>query len=246
MNIHFILSCIIGTATMVAAPTLAPALTVTGAVNVSDGDTITVTGTRIRLTGIDAPETDQVCINSTGEKFACGIAARDALIQLIGGNRPTCTGKETDQYGRSLMTCFIGNADINAAMVSHGWALAYRRYSSLYIEQEREARIGNSGLWAGAFVAPWDWRNRGPQTEILGARTVPLDAQKMLVPQPFKSASSTTGCQIKGNISSKGVRIYHVPGQQHYHKTRITQSKGERWFCSEDEARAAGWRRALK
>ena len=97
MNIGFLLAFIIATATLVAAPTLAPASTVTGVANVSDGDTITVKGTRIRLSGIDAPETDQVCINSTGKKFACGIAARDALIQLIGGNRLTCAGKEADQ-----------------------------------------------------------------------------------------------------------------------------------------------------
>ena len=49
-------------------------------------------------------------------------------------------------------------------------------------------------------------------------------------------------CAIKGNIGEKGQRIYHVPGDSLYEKTAIDQTKGERWFCSEKDARAAGWR----
>jgi hypothetical protein len=63
--------------------------------------------------------------------------------------------------------------------------------------------------------------------------------------RPFGSAEYT--CNIKGNVSlNTGKRIYHVPGQEHYSETIITPSKGERWFCSEDEARAAGWRKAMR
>ena len=52
-------------------------------------------------------------------------------------------------------------------------------------------------------------------------------------------------CRIKGNISyNSGERIYHMPGQEDYFRTRITWSDGERWFCTEAEARAAGWRKA--
>lgn len=55
------------------------------------------------------------------------------------------------------------------------------------------------------------------------------------------------GCNIKGNISiNSGERIYHVPGQMYYSQTRIRMEYGERWFCSEEEARAAGWRRARR
>ena len=53
------------------------------------------------------------------------------------------------------------------------------------------------------------------------------------------------GCVIKGNISSSGERIYHVPGQRYYDKTVISWSKGERWFCTEQEAVAADWRKAI-
>jgi len=59
------------------------------------------------------------------------------------------------------------------------------------------------------------------------------------------SASAQSGsCNIKGNVSTKGERIYHMPGDDYYNDTRIQSSHGERWFCSEEEARAAGWRRS--
>lgn len=244
MNIRHLLNLVFLCATLLSTPVVAPAATLSGTATVSDGDTVTVRGARIRLHGIDAPETDQVCLSETRKTYACGIAARDALIQIIGRKPLTCTGSEIDVYERRLMTCFVDGLDINAAMVSRGWALAFRRYSNVYANQEHDAQRRQSGLWSGAFIAPWNWRTRGQQTEILGAFAVPLDAQQKLVPQPYKSASPDTGCQIKGNINSKGVRIYHTPGQKHYDRTRITESKGERWFCSEAEAQAAGWRRA--
>lgn len=63
---------------------------------------------------------------------------------------------------------------------------------------------------------------------------------------PTLLAASVPDCEIKGNISiNTGERIYHVPGQEHYAETRISLTHGERWFCSEDEARASGWRRAF-
>jgi hypothetical protein len=58
------------------------------------------------------------------------------------------------------------------------------------------------------------------------------------------SAAGADACNIKGNINTRGERIYHVPGQKYYDETRISASHGERWFCSEEEARAAGWRKS--
>lgn len=230
---------------LLAGPTIAAAATtITGVARISDGDTISIEETRIRLNGIDAPETDQVCIDGTGETYACGIAARDALAEFLQGQSITCSGDEIDRYDRRIMTCFVGDTDINAAMVAGGWALAFLRYADIYVGEEQAARARQVGLWSGAFIAPWDWRHRGPQTEILGSVSVPLNAQHHLLPQPVVSESPTTGCQIKGNISRDGTRIYHVPGQQDYDNTRISESNGERWFCTEDEAQAAGWRRA--
>jgi endonuclease YncB( thermonuclease family) len=241
-----ILTVIVVVATLLATPMVVAAaeMTVTGSARISDGDTITVQGTKIRLNGIDAPETDQVCINTVSSDYACGILARDALVQLIGGRPLVCTGNEIDRYGRRVMTCRAGETDINAAMVAGGWALAFRRYSDIYAGQEEAARGRKVGLWSGAFIAPWDWRRRGSQTEILGALSVPIDAQQRLLPQPLASTNPTSSCRIKGNISRNGTRIYHVPGQQDYERTMITERKGERWFCTENEAQAAGWRRA--
>ena len=60
-----------------------------------------------------------------------------------------------------------------------------------------------------------------------------------------QSSSATAECMaIKGNISSTGERIYHVPGQKFYEETKISPRRGERWFCSEEEARTAGWRKS--
>lgn len=62
---------------------------------------------------------------------------------------------------------------------------------------------------------------------------------------PFVSvANDANQCNIKGNVSTRGERIYHIPGQKYYDETRISASHGERWFCSEEEARAAGWRKS--
>lgn len=87
-------------------------------------------------------------------------------------------------------------------------------------------------MWAGEFQPPWEWR---------AEQNVGLNTATPLISAPDTAPDA---CAIKGNISRKGERIYHVPGQKHYHKTSISEGKGERWFCSEEEARNAGWRRA--
>jgi endonuclease YncB( thermonuclease family) len=93
-----------------------------------------VKGMRIQLNGIDAPETD---IDEAENTYACGIAARDELARLVRHRTVTCTGNETDRYGRHITTCFVGETDINAAMVASGWALAFRRYSDTMLARNR-------------------------------------------------------------------------------------------------------------
>ena len=110
-------------------------------------------------------------------------------------------------------------------MVSQGLALAYRRFSTDYVKDEAGAKRARVGVWRGDFVRPWDWRK--------GMRLSVTD-------------SPPGACNIKGNIGRKSVRIYHVPGGQFYARTRIDPSQGERWFCTEAEARAAGWRRSRR
>ena len=214
----------IGGATATASPP-----TVTGHARVVDGDTLEVGGERIRLHGVDAPESRQSCL-AGGRRWPCGERATRALAGRIGGGTVSCKERDRDRYGRIVAVCRHGGQDVNAWMVSQGLALAYRRYSNDYVGEEASARDARLGMWRGDFVPPWDWR-RGER--LAGSRSAP------------KSAAGS-GCRIKGNIGRGGSRIYHVPGGQFYERTRIDTSRGERWFCTEAEARAAGWRRSRR
>ena len=128
-------------------------------------------------------------------------------------------------------------------MVNQGFALAYTRYSQEYVAQEIAAREAQRGLWSGAFIAPWEWRHRNQETAILGAYSVPTTAQSTLLAPASSESAPSPDCTIKGNVNRNGERIYHMPGQRNY--STINMNKPEmRWFCSQDEARAAGWRKA--
>ena len=130
-------------------------------VRVIDADTVDIDGTRWRLHGIDAPETGQTC-RAWGRTWACGQAATEALESRAAGM--SCEGSETDIYGRSIGVCSAGGADLNAWLVTEGWALAYRRYAEDYVDREEEARSERRGIHRGEFVEPWNWR-RGGQLE---------------------------------------------------------------------------------
>ena len=204
---------------------------VSGRASVIDGDTIEVSENRIRLHGIDAPESGQTCV-AEGKRWQCGRRATRALSDRIAKHTVTCEERDWDG-GRIVAVCRLGGRDLNAWMVSEGWALAYRRYSKEYVAEEASARASRRGLWRGDFVAPWDWR----ADESL--RSVRRDTGS-------DTGQNTRACRIKGNISRSGARIYHVPGGHYYERTQISTSKGERWFCSEAEARSAGWRRSRR
>jgi endonuclease YncB( thermonuclease family) len=209
-----------------------------GRASVIDGDTIEIRGERIRLNGIDAPESAQTCLDGKGKEYRCGTKAAAALEQLLKASSPTrCDFVERDRYGRFVGDCYRADgSSVQAPFVRSGWALDWPRYSGGKFSREQEAaRRERLGIWAGEFQVPWEWRTE----------------QRLEYQQPTKMAplilSRQSGeCQIKGNISSSGERIYHLPGQENYAKTKITESKGERWFCSEADARAAGWRRAQR
>jgi endonuclease YncB( thermonuclease family) len=133
---------------------------VTGMPRIVDGDTIQIDVTKIRLSGIDAPETDQLCLDEKGQRWSCGITSRDELVRHAGNKPWTCHVTGTDRYGRSLATCEVNGEDIERWMVKSGWALAFVRYSHAYDNDETIARNAHIGLWAGAFIVPWDWRSR--------------------------------------------------------------------------------------
>ena len=131
-------------------------------------------------------------------------------------------------------------------MVQAGWALAYVKYSSAYRRAEEDARINQRGLWQGAFIAPWDWRHRNSKTAILGAYSVPIGAQKILLGQSATEGAPSPECTIKGNVNRNGKRIYHTEHQSSYAKIRMDRRDERRWFCTAEEAEAAGWRKALR
>jgi endonuclease YncB( thermonuclease family) len=212
---------LITTAILAVAP-IAVRADVTGRASVIDGDTIEIQGQRIRLHGIDAPESNQTCRRDS-EVWRCGQQASLALADKIGQQSVRCEEKDRDRYGRIVAKCFVGDQDLSEWLALEGWAVAYIYYSYEYTRAETRAKSNRRGIWAGEFDNPWEWRKRKRR-----------DAAK----------DDAGDCRIKGNISRKGERIYHVPGGRWYGRTRIDTSNGERWFCTEAEAQTAGWRRS--
>ena len=134
---------------------------ITGKPRVIDGDTIEIAGERIRLHGIDAPEAKQTCKDNNGKEWRCGQNATFALAEMIGNHWITCKGDERDRYGRLIAVCYAGPHDLNAKMVRQGWALAYRRFSTDYVDDENAAMVARMGSWQGEFMPPWEWRRNG-------------------------------------------------------------------------------------
>lgn len=194
----------------------------TGPVKVIDGDTLDIGNVRVRLEGIDAPETGQTCGRKWVGSFDCGLDATRLLAELTKDRETTCEARGKDRYGRTLAVCFAGGLDINAEMVRRGMAWAFLKYSRSYEQVEAEARALRIGIWEGDTIPAWVYRQR-QWTSAEGA--------------------APRGCVIKGNVSRNG-HIYHLPWNPWYGRVRVDEARGERWFCSEDEAIAAGWRPA--
>jgi endonuclease YncB( thermonuclease family) len=131
---------------------------VAGTASVIDGDTIEIHGQRIRLHGIDAPESGQSCEDAAGRPYRCGQRAALALSDRIGRSTVECRQRDVDRYGRIVAVCFKAGEDLNAWMVRQGWALAYVRYSSDYVSDQAAAEAQHWGLWQGEFTPPEAWR----------------------------------------------------------------------------------------
>jgi micrococcal nuclease len=193
---------------------------------VTDGDSIEVEAGgvtfRVRYIGMDAPEMN-------GEPL--GEEARAANFAMVGGKTVIMIRdlSEADRYGRLLRHVFADGVFINRELVRIGLAHAgsYPPDISCYEDfkaAEEEARLEALGIW-GLLGSPTYSTHEGGSC-VGGCATPPA------------------GCVIKGNINSKGDKIYHMPGGKYYEATVIEPEKGERWFCSEAEAVAAGWRRS--
>lgn len=133
-----------------------------------------------------------------------------------------------DRYDRIVARCAVNGADMGAALVGDGLAFAYRRYAMDYDLVEKQAAVAGRGLWTMQVENPARFRQQGQSSAAAPQQQVAGD------------------CSIKGNISAKGERIYHRPGQEHYDRTRINTAQGERWFCSAAEAERSGWRAAQR
>jgi len=141
------------------------AAVVEGAARVVDGDTLAVTTligvTRVRLFGVDAPESKQLCTRPDGSTWTCGISSGDALRAKVveAGGSVHCVTLNQDRYGRDVSLCDAGGDDLGRWLVERGWARAYRAYGgSAYAKPEAKARDAKLGMWSGAFTDPWQWR----------------------------------------------------------------------------------------
>jgi len=195
---------------------------------VIDGDTIEIEGgQKVRLIGIDTPETVDPRV-----AVACfGKEASDETKNLLESKSVSLEKdiSETDKYGRLLRYAFLDKLFVNDYLVRQGFAQVSTyppdvKYQDQFLAAQKEARDNNRGLWSSC------------------------QGENVVISQPSQSSVSSQppdpNCLIKGNISSSGEKIYHMPGQQYYNKTQIDESKGERWFCTEDEAINAGWRKS--
>lgn len=191
---------------LLSAPLAAESLS--GQASVIDGDTIEIHGKRIRLHGVDAPESSQRCEDDSGTKWRCGQQAALALAERTDGAAISCWRTDTDHYGRMIGVCMRGNENLNRWLVQQGWAVAYRQYSADFVRQEKAAREAGRNIWSGKFVMPWEWRK--------GARL-----EESEEPETPTEGASRDGCRIKGNINRNGERIYHLPGGAFYSRTRI-------------------------
>jgi endonuclease YncB( thermonuclease family) len=210
-----------------SAPLVAEETTTTGSARVIDGDTLDLGAARVRLFGIDAPESAQECKDQRGGTWGCGRSAKRALERLTAGQSVTCRGQGRDDYGRLLAVCSTTRGEINSALVRQGLAWAFVRYSDAYISTEAEAKAARRGVFATRNEPPWEFRTHRWEGAIQSAEA---DKQRR--------------CPIKGNVSRSGERIFHLPWQATYDRVRIDERSGERWFCDEGEAERAGWRRA--
>ena len=116
-----------------------------------------------------------------------------------------------------------------------------------YEADEKAAREAKAGMWQGAFIAPWDWRIRNKKTVILGLHQT---ARRPRMPILLASASGPIApspeCTIKGNVNGAGECIYHTPASRWYAQIKMQVAKGTRWFCSVEDAEAAGCRQTRR
>ena len=216
-------------------------------VSLIDADTMNVAGVDYRLDGIDAPENDQVCLNANRETYFCGAEAREALVRHINGRSVSCRdlGPDPVYPQRRIGECSIQGegSTINSWLVEHGLAINFEPYAKgRYLKAQLQAKDGRRGIWAGCFVEPQQFRRwEKTRAPLVGPTCKQEDLNKLFPDHP----NMPHGCPIKGSTPARakaeGHRgIYHMEGCRSYRQ--VTNPK--RWFCSEQDAIAAGFRKA--
>jgi endonuclease YncB( thermonuclease family) len=195
--------------------------TVEGRAAALAGDLLRIGPTVVKLAGVEVPEREQRCLRPGNRRWRCAEAAQDGLSRLTRGRAIKCDIKGTDAAGRASGICFDGATDIGAALVKGGHAFAEQGFLARYARQESQAQAAKIGLWSGEAERPASYRARTWE-----------EAKR----------SAPDGCPIKGQVAG-GARVYVLPWSPDYGRVRVSKSRGGRWFCSEQEAIAAGWER---
>jgi endonuclease YncB( thermonuclease family) len=213
-------------------------------VTVIDGDTFQAGGTVIQLAGIDAPEPGQVCEND-GTYWPCGMIAAYGLRKILSFEQPAVT---CYPGGVVIASCEFGDTDISRALLLDGNATALVSAPHPYQNAQQKARNAKLGIWRGPFIPPGDWRagkrlqNEPPHEESHTMQNVSPwrwgGAPLMPVHEQLHSAFL-----FKATRSAAGERLYHSPLDTAYGDIAVDTAKGDRYFCSDDDARKAGWRR---
>ncbi len=208
---------------------------------VLDGDTIELIDNRkVRYIGMDAPET----VDPNRPVGCFGKEASAKNNELVQGKEVILEKdvSETDKFGRLLRYVYLNDISmVNEILVKEGFAFARSyppdvKYQEKLRLAESLARDNNRGLWR---TCPAKNNQAAPATS-----SAVVSEQNVVSGQASANEVPLSGCVIKGNISTKGDKIYHLSGCGSYTRTVIDEQKGERFFCTEDEAQKAGWRKA--
>ena len=221
---------------------------------VKDGGTIQLADTTYRLDGIDAPELDQICVDDHADPWACGVEARDRLAKLTGKRDVRCRdlGPDTPTGKRRIGICTVDgeNTSLNQMLVVQGFALNFEpgakdSTKGRFKADEATAKAAAAGLWKGCFIAPQEFRHWQKTAPLLGASCrSDKDRQLREILFPDETAMPP-GCPIKAKLAVRArvtgnVGIYQLQGCRSY----AGLTKPNRWFCSEEDAQAAGFRKA--
>jgi endonuclease YncB( thermonuclease family) len=217
---------------------------------VRDARTIELTDATFRLDGIDAPAFDQVCIDDHADSWTCGVEARDQLASLIGGRKVHCDdlGADATTRNRHIGICTVEGetVSLNQLLVRQGFALNFEPSAKgRFKEDEAGAKDSRRGLWKGCFAAPQDFRGGKKDGALLGGSCradKDREIREVLFPE---YPAMPPGCGIKGKFALRArvtgnVGIYHLQACRSY----PVLTKPDRWFCSEEDAKAAGFRKA--